>query len=307
MAQQSLITAGDFEEILGAPLGADLAVRCAEAGLRYEELTPKSATATYWASSSVFWAVICRLQASTGWADGRKGGRRTWRHGKQSEITAVLVPHYHDGQALVHWKERIVRPLVPQFDSRHCLACRLGGEYLLGYRGHPDGIWLRASPSSAAGSPLQSSSSLVGLDWATASQRIISEVVASGQETNLSGHNFNFYEPDYSLPFTSNTGVLTVAALEQVGDRFEPFLQFLLAKRPTICVHFEPIDELLDGDSLLDRLTVLYCRKRNYLQGFLPRLRQLEAAGQIVLRQVQRTYQGSYFIEGHSLVVWSPV
>ena len=239
------------------------------------------------------------------WEKGWEENLEAW---KAERDPAVLVPHYHDGQTLVHWKQRIVRPLVPQFDF-HVIALLVDWavktylgtvDTLMEFGCGPAHHLLRARRYNPR-------AHLVGLDWATASQRIISEVVASGQGTNLSGHNFNLYEPDYALPFTANTGVLTVAALEQVGERFEPFLQFLLAKRPAVCVHFEPIDELLDGNSLIDRLTVLYCRKRNYLHGFLPRLRELEAAGQIVLRHVQRTYQGSHFIEGHSLVVWSPV
>lgn len=131
--------------------------------------------------------------------------------------------------------------------------------------------------------------------------------MALGIETNIEGRNFDFYEPDHALNVGPNSGILTVAALEQVGERFEPFLEFVLRKRPAVCVHLEPIDELMDPKHLVDRLSVLYCRKRNYLSGFLTRLRQLRDEGKVKIHREQRTYTGSYFIEGHSLVVWSPV
>jgi hypothetical protein len=105
----------------------------------------------------------------------------------------------------------------------------------------------------------------------------------------------------------ANSGFITVAALEQIGDKFDPFLEFIFAKKPSLCVHFEPIDEVLDQDNLLDRLSTLYFRKRNYLQGFLPRLRELEREGKLKILTEQRTYSGSFFIEGHSLIVWYPI
>jgi len=63
----------------------------------------------------------------------------------------------------------------------------------------------------------------------------------------------------------------------------------------------------MDPDNLIDRLSVLYCRKRNYLAGYLSRLRQLQAEGKVRILREQRTYTGSFFIEGHSLIVWSPL
>jgi hypothetical protein len=92
-----------------------------------------------------------------------------------------------------------------------------------------------------------------------------------------------------------------------VGSNFEDFLQFVLKKKPAVCVHLEPIDEVLDQTHLIDRLSTLYFRKRNYLAGFLPRLKELQADGKIEMLKEQRTYTGSYFIEGHSLIVWRPL
>jgi hypothetical protein len=95
-----------------------------------------------------------------------------------------------------------------------------------------------------------------------------------------------------------------VAALEQIGENFKDFVNFLLEKKPEICIHFEPIDELLDENKLIDSLSIKYFRKRNYLNGFLPYLEQLEKENKIEILNKQRIFSGSYFIEGHSLIVW---
>jgi hypothetical protein len=69
----------------------------------------------------------------------------------------------------------------------------------------------------------------------------------------------------------------------------------------------EPIDELLDKDILVDNLSIKYFRKRNYLNGFLPYLESLEEKNKIKILKKQRIFSGSYFIEGHSLIVWKPL
>ena len=81
----------------------------------------------------------------------------------------------------------------------------------------------------------------------------------------------------------------------------------MLEKKPGICVHLEPIDELLDDNNLIDDLSIKYFRKRNYLKNYLPYLENLEKNGKINIIKKQRIYSGSYFIEGHSLIVWKPI
>jgi len=98
--------------------------------------------------------------------------------------------------------------------------------------------------------------------------------------------------------------IVTIAALEQVGDNFQEFISFLLDKKPEMCIHLEPIDELLNTNTLIDNLSIKYFRKRNYLNKFLPFLENLEKNGIIEILKKQIIYSGSYFIEGHSLIVW---
>ena len=147
---------------------------------------------------------------------------------------------------------------------------------------------------------------LWGLDWTKASQEILAWLNRNGIDTNMYGHNFNLFEPDHSFPLIANASIYTVAALEQIGSRFGPFLAYILANKPRLCIHIEPIAELLDPTHLMDDLSIRYFKHRNYLDGFLSSLRSLEADGRVRVHMARRTYIGSLFIDGYSVIVWSP-
>ena len=101
-------------------------------------------------------------------------------------------------------------------------------------------------------------------------------------------------------------GAVTVLAMEQLGRSWGPFLDYLLAKRPSVCVHLEPLFELYDSNNLLDWLAMSYHRKRGYLEGFLPAVRKLETEGRADIIDVRRLYFGSFMHEGYSVLVWRP-
>ena len=150
-------------------------------------------------------------------------------------------------------------------------------------------------------------SKLVGLDWASSSQGIL-ELLRSGESAlDIEGYNFDYFNP--VIPDVAREGAtfFSVASLEQVGERYGDFLDELLACRPKRVIHIEPIVEMLDEENLVDFLSIAYCKKRNYLSGFLPHLRSREAAGAIRIVETKRTFVGSFFIDGYSLIVWEPV
>jgi hypothetical protein len=147
---------------------------------------------------------------------------------------------------------------------------------------------------------------LWGLDWAESSQRILGEL-AHRLGRRMHARRFDMFHPDPTFQLPPGTGVLTSAALEQLGDGHAACVDYLLAQQPAICLHIEPILELYADDSLFDEVARRYHRHRNYLRGFLPRLRALEAAGRIELLAVHRTGFGSFHHEGYSLVVWRPL
>ena len=146
---------------------------------------------------------------------------------------------------------------------------------------------------------------LHGLDWSSASQQII-RLLAEHHGFDISGGVFDLLSPDPSYEIAPNSGVLTVGALEQLGREYEPFVEFLLQRAPTICVHIETLYEAYDQDRLFDNVAVRYLQKRGYLQGYVSRLRQLQKEGYIKILQLQRTF-GSLYHDGYSFLVWEPV
>ena len=143
-----------------------------------------------------------------------------------------------------------------------------------------------------------------GFDWATASQQIIERIPAlNGMK--VSGQWFDMFSPDGTCQIEPNSAVITLDSMEQLGDRYRPFLDYLLAQSPKLCIHIEPLHELYDMSSLPDYLAAKYSTRRNYLRGFLTALRELEQSSQIVIHDVRKIL-GSLYQDGWSLVVWTP-
>lgn len=75
-------------------------------------------------------------------------------------------------------------------------------------------------------------------------------------------------------------------------------------KNPQICIHLEPITELLDSDNRLQDLSIKYINKRNYLRNFYTSLKKLHDDNKIEIIDAKRTTFGSFLLEGYSLVAW---
>ena len=146
---------------------------------------------------------------------------------------------------------------------------------------------------------------LVGLDWAYPSQKIIGHL-AEHFGWNIEGHRFDFFHPAKNLSLKKNSGVLTFGALEQVGEKHGPFLDFLLKNKPEICVNVEGLHELYDPSNLLSYLARQYHTNRNYLSGYLTELQRLEKMGLIEIIHHHHHRFGNLFDDPLSYVIWRP-
>ncbi len=144
---------------------------------------------------------------------------------------------------------------------------------------------------------------LRGCDWAKSSQDILRQI-AGHSDRAIEGRRFDMFEPDGGLSLEPGCGVLTSAALEQIGSEHRAFLDYLLEQDASVCLHIEPLFELYDQEQLFDVVAARYHQRRNYLRGFLPRLHELEEAGRLEILEVSRTGFGSFFHEGYSVVAW---
>ena len=146
---------------------------------------------------------------------------------------------------------------------------------------------------------------LHGFDWAETSRQII-RLLAQHYGWSIQGGCFDFFHPDETLNIRPNSAVFTFGALEQVGKNHEYFLEFLLRKSPELCVNVEGLSELYEQDYLLDYLALKYHKRRNYLDGFLTRLRELEEEEKIEIIKVHHQQFGNLFDDPHSYVIWKP-
>lgn len=146
---------------------------------------------------------------------------------------------------------------------------------------------------------------LCGLDWSASSNRTL-DLMGQKLGLDISGRQFDFFKPDASLELGPASGVLTMCALEQVGPRHGSFVEFLLAKKPAICVNMEPLLELYDEKNLADHLAIRFHRKRGYLDGFLTSLRKLAGDGRVEILEERRFHFGSLYHECYSYVAWRP-
>lgn len=144
---------------------------------------------------------------------------------------------------------------------------------------------------------------LFGMDWVPESQELLG-AIAEKYGWQIKGLHFDFLKPDYDLEILPNSLVYTSSALEQLGDAFGSFLDYLLVKKPGLCVNVECIAEYYDENKLYDYVALRYHKTRNYLGGFLTRLRELEKEKVIEIIASRRTGFGNLYHEGLMYTIW---
>jgi len=217
-----------------------------------------------------------------------------------------LVPDFFRPQQPMRLRQEYVLPRNPRFELEFFEVCRafLFERYFAEADavcefGCGSGFNLLALARQLPGRKC------VGLDWSRSSNEMLN-VMGAKTGLDISGRHFDFFAPDARVELGSRSGVLTMAALEQVGPRHGAFLDYLLAGSPGVCVNMEPLAELYDDARLVDHLALRYHRKRGYLDGFLTALRDLEAKRRIEILDVRRFFFGSLYHEAYSYVAWRP-
>jgi len=146
---------------------------------------------------------------------------------------------------------------------------------------------------------------ICGLDWSEAAVKLVN-LIGKKHKMNITGHAFDMFAPNYEVCIEKNAAVITIGGLEQLGKDHKQFMQFLIKKKPKLCIHVEPLYELYDESNLVDYLAMKFHKQRNYLMEFLPYLKELERKNHIRILKTQRMYFGSLFHDGWSLTVWVP-
>lgn len=226
---------------------------------------------------------------------------------KQQQAIEAIAPLYFEKFPFVRYKQRFIKPKSIRFEENSLSIIQdwLFDKYLRSY----DSIYefgCGTGHNLFRARSVNKNAKLWGLDWATSSQKIINSVREQKIDENIFAHNFDYFKPDFNFKIDKNSAIYTVASLEQIGDKHQEFLNYLLQNNPSICIHIEPIGELLDENNFLDYLSIKYFEKRNYLNGFLTSLRELEKENKIEIIEARRSYIGSLFIDGYSIIIWKP-
>ncbi len=237
-----------------------------------------------------------------------KGWQENFDEYVKNDDDKFLLPKYYGKYDIVRINHDFVRVVSKDFEARmiSMLTYYVADKYLRDVKnifefgcgpGH-NLLKLREVNSEAA---------IWGLDWVTSSQKTVEKLAEKHIDHKILAKQFDYFNPDHQFKLPASSGILTVASLEQTGDNYKKFIDYILENKPDICVHIEPIAELLDQNILLDYLSVEYFKKRKYLTTFLDYLRELETLGRVKIIEAKRTNAGSFFIDGHSMVVWKPL
>lgn len=147
---------------------------------------------------------------------------------------------------------------------------------------------------------------LYGFDWAKSSQLIIKEL-AHHFGWNIEGKYFDFFSPGDKISLTPNSAVFTFGALEQLGCNFASYLNFILRQPVSLCVDIIGVNELYDESNLVDYLALRYHKRRNYLNGYLTHLKELEKQGLVKIIAIHRQAFGNVYDDPHSYIIWKPI
>jgi hypothetical protein len=218
----------------------------------------------------------------------------------------ALRPQYFHAGVPCRLFGELVEPLAPDFEYWVGLCVRyvLFREFLHD-RSHIVEFGCGTGINLLVLSKLAPQTRLAGCDWASASPMILRRM-AEQTGCAIQGHRFNMLTASGEEPGTidANTAVLTVHALEQLGSGWGAFLAYILAHRPGLCVHVEPLLELYDPGSTLDELNRRYHEKRNYLRGFLPAIEELAARNEADIVARRRTAFGGLYHQAYSVLAW---
>lgn len=241
-----------------------------------------------------------REQWEKGWAENLE---IYTKRGKEA-----IIPRYFGKYDIIRWKQQFLHALTPNFEYNmlRVLQYWLFDKYLRSVSSIYE-FGCGTGHNLTRVREVNLTADIWGLDWAHSSQEIIKKISKEKSDNKLFAHNFDFFDPDISFKLNKKSAIFTVAALEQIGDNYQPYIEYLLENRPEICIHIEPIAELLDSDNLVDYLSIQYFKKRNYLNGYLSKLQELEKMGKIKIHKSQRSFIGSLYVDGYSIIVWSPV
>ncbi|GGF23947.1 hypothetical protein GCM10011611_32550 [Aliidongia dinghuensis] len=303
--EQRHLSVEDFELAVGAPLHADEIAAIGAGDWRYQPLADEQRDAVI---------LDCLKRLETGnYSIAREGDRSRWHAGWRENLdeftssrgsVSSLIPKYFRSGIPLRIHKNFAFSLDPEFEIKFVKIFRKGlfRRYLAGFPNiYEFGCGSGFNINTLA--EIFPESRIFGSDWVPESVAIIDKM-REYQRYNVFGRVFDFFNPDYDFEIEEGSAVVTIGALEQVGDRFGDFLKYLISMKPSLVLHAEPIVEWYDPENLVDYTALAIHRKRNFLAGLLPVLEGEQAAGKIEIIEARRVPFGSTLVEANSILAW---
>ncbi len=233
------------------------------------------------------------------------GDKNRWENGWNENLGAFKLSHdvndltpkyYHPGRIL-RYKNKFIKTEDPQFEANFLKVFR---QYIFSYLSDYNPIYEFGCGTAfnlVALAEMYPDKLLHGIDWASSSVQIINEI-NKVKGLHITPYLFDMFNPS-DLKLLTGSAVFTWGALEQLGTKFEPFLEYLL-RHKIFVINIEPLVELLDHDNPLDYFSKNYMQRRGYLRGYLTKLWYKN----IEIIETQRLHFGNMNYEGWSFVIW---
>lgn len=228
---------------------------------------------------------------------------------KQGFTPDVLRPQYFDHHRIMRFDGEYIDGGDAKFVYRYDQLLRriVLAKYLKGQKKVVE-LGCGTGTSQLMLAELLPEAELVASDWSPPSQGII-RAMSDYLKRPIRPVCFNMLtlEGWDELTVDTDSAVVTVHALEQLGDGCRKLLDRLVASKPKLCVHLEPVLEFYDASIPFDDLVIRYHTTRNYLQNWLTDIRALAKEGKAEILEERRLQFGDRYHEAYSVIVWRPL
>ena len=147
---------------------------------------------------------------------------------------------------------------------------------------------------------------IIGSDFVPAAVSL-HKAIATRTGLPIESYMFDMRNPSKPEQFPAGSSVLTYGSIEQLGNNFGPFLDFLLEMRPKVVVHVETDSSFLLDGKLPDFISKWYAELRGYPSQLLDHLLAMQKQDLIRVITAERSIAYPGLTPGNNLIAWSPI
>ncbi len=149
------------------------------------------------------------------------------------------------------------------------------------------------------------SARIIGSDFVPAAVDL-HKAIATRTGLPIESYVFDMRDPSNPEQFPAGSSVLTYGSVEQLGNNFRPFLNFLLKIRPKVVVHVETDSSFLLNGNLPDFISKWYAELRGYPDQLQSHLSAMEREKLIRVITAERSIAHPGLTPGNNIIVWVP-